>query len=260
MYKITLEHITHSYGDKEVLQDLSCSFEQGKITCLLGPSGCGKTTVLRLVAGLEKPEKGVVKINETVVSENGTILIPPHQRKIGFVFQDLALWPHFTVYDNIAFGLKENLPGHAFAGLRKVNRQAGKEKKIKEKVAELLDLFGISDKAPKYPHQLSGGQKQMVAIARSLAMQPEILLMDEPLANIDTHLKENILNHLLEIQKQQKFTMLYVTHDHREAMDTGDEIIVMNAGKIEAAGSKEAVSRSSSEFVRSFIKMKKNKS
>ncbi|MEZ5042131.1 MAG: ABC transporter ATP-binding protein [Saprospiraceae bacterium] len=238
MYKITLEHITHSYGDKEVLQDLSCSFEQGKITCLLGPSGCGKTTVLRLVAGLEKPENGVVKINGTVVSYNGTILIPPHQRKIGFVFQDLALWPHFTVYDNIAFGLKEK-----------------KGKNIKEKVAELLDLFGISDKAPKYPHQLSGGQKQMVAIARSMAMQPEILLMDEPLANIDTHLKENILNHLLKIQKQQKFTILYVTHDHREAMNTGDEIIVMNAGKIEAAGSKEAVSCSSSEFVRSFIKI-----
>lgn len=237
MYKITLEHITHSYGDKGVLQDFSFSFEQGKIICLLGPSGCGKTTVLRLVAGFEKPAKGVIKINETVVSENGAILIPPHQRKIGFVFQDLALWPHFTVYDNIAFGLKEK-----------------KEKNIKEKVAELLDLFGISDKAPKYPHQLSGGQKQMVAIARSLAMQPEILLMDEPLANIDSHLKENILNHLLKIHQQQKFTMLYVTHDHREAMNTGDEMIIMNAGKIEAAGSKEEISHSPSGFVRSFIK------
>ncbi|GAA5042486.1 hypothetical protein GCM10011506_45030 [Marivirga lumbricoides] len=237
MYKITLEHIMHSYEDKEVLQDFSFSFEQGKRTCLLGPSGCGKTTVLRLVAGLEKPAKGVIKISETVVSENGAILIPPHQRKIGFVFQDLALWPHFTVYDNIAFGLKEN-----------------KEKNVKGKVAELLDLFGISDKAPKYPHQLSGGQKQMVAIARSLAMQPEILLMDEPLANIDAHLKERILQHMKDIQRQQQFTMLYVTHDQKEAMNTGDYIVVMNAGKIEAAGSKEEISHSSSRFVRSFIK------
>lgn len=182
MYKITFEHITHSYGDKEVLQDFLFSFQQGKITCLLGPSGCGKTTVLRLVAGLETPSNGVIKINEVVVSKNGVILLPPHQRKIGFVFQDLALWPHFTVFDNIAFGLKEK-----------------KEKNVKGKVVELLDLIGISDKAGKYPHQLSGGQKQMVAIARSLAMKPEILLMDEPLANIDIQLKENILTHLLEI-------------------------------------------------------------
>lgn len=232
MYKITLEHITHSYGDKEVLQDFSFSFQKGKIACLLGPSGCGKTTVLRLIAGLETPSNGVIKINEEVVSKNGVILLPPHQRKIGFVFQDLALWPHFTVFDNIAFGLKEK-----------------KENNIKGKVTELLDLFGISDKAGKYPHQLSGGQKQMVAIARSLAMKPEILLMDEPLANIDIQLKENILNHLLEIHQQQKFTMLYVTHDHREALKTGDEIIIMNAGKIETAGTKEEIRKSENSFI-----------
>lgn len=232
MYKITLEHITHSYGDKEVLQDFSFSFQHEKITCLLGPSGCGKTTVLRLIAGLETPSMGEIKINGAVVSKNGEILLPPHQRKIGFVFQDLALWPHFTVYDNIAFGLKEK-----------------KEKNVKGKVVELLDLFGINDKAPKYPHQLSGGQKQMVAIARSLAMKPEILLMDEPLANIDIQLKENILNHLLEIHQQQKFTMLYVTHDHREALKTGDEIIIMNAGKIETAGTKEEIRNSANSFI-----------
>ncbi len=232
MYKITLENITHSYGDKEVLQNFSFSFQQGKITCLLGPSGCGKTTVLRLVAGLEKPSAGMVKINGSVVSKNGEILLPPHQRKIGFVFQDLALWPHFTVFDNIAFALKEK-----------------KEDNIKDKVTELLDLFGISNKAPKYPHQLSGGQKQMVAIARSLIMKPEILLMDEPMANIDIQLKENILNHLLKIHQQQKFTMLYVTHDHREALKTGDEIIIMNTGKIETAGTKEEIRNSTNSFL-----------
>ena len=237
MPKIILEHITHHYGEKEVLKDISFSFEQGLTTCLLGPSGCGKTTILRLIAGLERPSDGLVKINGTTVSENGSILVLPHQRKIGFIFQDLALWPHFTVYDNIAFGLKEK-----------------KEQNIKSKVSDLLDLFGISDKERKYPHQLSGGQKQMVAIARSLALQPEILLMDEPLANIDTQLKENILQHLKAIQLQQGFTMLHVTHDHREAMSIGDYILIINAGKIEAAGTKEKIESSSSQFVKSFLK------
>ena len=206
MPEITLEHITHHYGDKEVLKDFSFSFVQGKTTCLLGPSGCGKTTVLRLISGLETPVSG-------------------------------SLWPHFTVYDNIAFGLKEK-----------------RERNIKEKVSDILDLFGISDKAQKYPHQLSGGQKQMVAIARSLVLQPQVLLMDEPLANIDTHLKEDILGHLKTVQKQQLFAMLYVTHDHKEAFHTGDHILVMNAGKIEAAGTKEEICNSTSNYVKSFLK------
>lgn len=236
MPKITLEHISHHYGEKEVLKGFSFSFERGKTTCLLGPSGCGKTTVLRLIAGLEKPSSGLVKINGTTVSDKGKILVPPHQRHIGFVFQDLALWPHFTVYDNIAFGLKEK-----------------KEKNIKRKVTDLLDLFGIGDKEKKYPHQLSGGQKQMVAIARSLALQPEILLMDEPLANIDTHLKKSILKHLKVLQQKHRFTMLYITHDHHEAMTTGDHILIMNSGKIEAAGTNEEISASSSQFVKSFL-------
>ena len=237
MPEIILEHITHCYGDKEVLNDFTYSFEQGKTTCLIGPSGCGKTTVLRVIAGLETPSSGVIKIDRVKVSEKGSILIPPHQRQVGFVFQDLALWPHFSVYKNIAFALADK-----------------KDTNIKNKVFEWLELFGISDKAKKYPHQLSGGQKQMVAIARSLILQPKILLMDEPLANIDTHLKERLLLHLKDIQRQQQFTMLYVTHDHKEAMNTGDCLVVMNAGRIEADGSKEEVSLSSSEFVKSFLK------
>lgn len=237
MYKIILEHIAHSYGDKEILVDFSFSFEKGRTTCLVGPSGCGKTTVLRLIAGLERPSGGVVKTDETRLSGDGIIIVPPHKRKIGFVFQDLALWPHFTVYENIAFGLREK-----------------KEPNIKEKVAESLDLFGIQDKAEKYPHQLSGGQKQMVAIARSLALQPEILLMDEPLTNIDAHLKETILQHLKSLQQQKHFTMVYVTHDDREAISAGDFIVFMNAGKIEAAGPKDEIVRSSAEIVKSFLK------
>lgn len=236
MYKITLEHIAHYYGDKETLKDFSISFEQGKTTCLLGPSGCGKTTLLRLIAGLEKPSDGIVKIGGVIVSRKKETIIPPHKRKIGFIFQDLALWPHFNVYENIAFGLKEK-----------------KEKNIKSKVAGMLDLFGIGDKITKYPHELSGGQKQMVALARSLALQPEILLMDEPLANIDTHLKENILQHLKTIQREKQFTLLYVTHDHREAMKIADYIIVMDMGRIVAAGTKEEILDSSMDFVKSFL-------
>lgn len=236
MHRITLEHIVHYYGDKKTLNDFSFSFERGKTTCLLGPSGCGKTTLLRLIAGLEEPSDGTVKIEGAIVSRKREVIVPPHKRKIGFIFQDLALWPHFNVYENIAFGLKEK-----------------KEKNIKSKVAGLLDLFGIGDKTTKYPHELSGGQKQMVAVARSLALQPEILLMDEPLANIDTHLKENILQHLKTIQREKQFTLLYVTHDHREAMKIADYIIVMDRGRIVAAGTKEEILDSSMDFVKSFL-------
>ena len=237
MHKISLEQITHRYGDQKVLDSFSCSFEEAKTICLIGPSGCGKTTILRLIAGLESPQKGIIKIDETVVTENEKILLPPHKRKIGFVFQDLALWPHFTVYRNIAFGLKER-----------------KEEKVSHQVSQILDLFGIADKAKKYPHQLSGGQNQMVAIARSLVHQPEIFLMDEPLANIDVMVKENILSHINQLQEQLGFTMLYVTHDHQEAMQAGDKIMVMNEGVVEAAGTKEEIRNSTNHFVRSFIK------
>lgn len=236
MHKITLKNIMHSYGDKEVLKDFSFSFEQGKTTYLIGPSGCGKTTILRLISGLETPSLGTIKIDGKIVSVKGKIEVLPHNRKIGFVFQDLALWPHFTVYNNIAFGLKER-----------------KEKAIKEKVSEMLALFGIEDKAKKYPHQLSGGQKQMVAIARSLVLKPDILLMDEPLANIDIRLKENILQHLKNLQKQLHFTMLYVTHEHSETINSEDCILIMNDGKIEATGSKEEIKHSQNKFIKSFI-------
>jgi len=238
MYKISLEHITHSYGDKKVLDNFSFSFEEAKTTCMIGPSGCGKTTILRLIAGLEVPQKGIIGIDDSVATENQKIHLPPHKRRIGFVFQDLALWPHFTVFRNIAFGVK--------------NR---KEEKASRQVDQILDLFGLADKAKKYPHQLSGGQKQMVAIARSLVHQPEIFLMDEPLANIDVMVKENILAHINQLQQQLGFTMLYVTHDHQEAMQTGDTIVVMNEGVIEASGTREQLANSTKQFIRSFLKL-----
>ena len=236
MHHIELNHISHNYQDKKVLSDFSVLFGKGKTTCLIGPTGCGKTTLLRLIAGLEIPSAGIIKVNNKIVSEGGNIIVPPHKRNTGFVFQDLALWPHFTVKDNIAFGLR-----------------AKKEKNISNRIGELLDLFHISDKINKYPHQLSGGQKQMVAIVRSIVLQPDILLMDEPLANIDTLVKQDILEHVKELQHRLNFTMLYVTHNHREAFHTGDTIVVLNEGRILSEGTKDEIINSSDTFITSFL-------
>lgn len=237
MGNIQLNHIEHAYGQLPVLKDFTHTFDGEKITCILGPSGCGKTTVLRLIAGLEAPSNGNIVINDETVTENGKILVPPYKRKTGFIFQDLALWPHFTVYQNVAFGLKEH-----------------KAKNEEQKVKEMLDLFNLSSQQKKYPHQLSGGQKQMVAIARSLVLRPQALLMDEPLANIDVQVKNRILEHLLSIHQANPFTIIYVTHDHKEALDIGNSIVVMNQGNIIASGNSEEIRHSQHIFLKSFIK------
>ena len=236
MPAIKLNDITHAYGDNTVLQGLNLSIEDGTLTCLLGGSGCGKTTILRLIAGLETPLSGAISLDGHSVTENGRILIPPHRRGVGFIFQDLALWPHFTVYKNIAFGLEER-----------------KEPDVKQTVYEMLDFFGLRDHALKYPHQLSGGQKQLVAISRSLVLRPKVLLMDEPLANLDVKLKRKILEHIGNLKQQFDLTIVYVTHDHREAFAIADEVVVLNAGKIEDAGTVAAIKNSKNEFVRYFL-------
>jgi len=233
---IKLENISYSYGTTDVLQNFNLEFEANNLTCLLGDSGCGKTTILRLIAGLEIPQKGNIIIDNKIVTETGKSIISPEKREIGFVFQDLGLWPHFTVYKNIAFGLEEQ-----------------KAKDIKIKVSEILEFFGIENQAGKYPHQLSGGQKQLVAIARSLVLKPKILLMDEPLANLDVKLKHKILSYIKNIKEQFKITILYVTHDHKEAFAISDKIIVLNKGKIEAQGNVEEIKSSDNEFVKYFL-------
>ncbi|CAG5074495.1 Putative 2-aminoethylphosphonate import ATP-binding protein PhnT [Dyadobacter sp. CECT 9623] len=237
MSDIQLSHIDHAYGGQTVLRDFTHTFAGGKITCILGPSGCGKTTVLRLIAGLEAPGNGSIVVNDERVTENGKILVPAYKRRTGFIFQDLALWPHFTVYQNVAFGLNEH---HA--------------KNVGQKVKDMLDLFNLSNEQKKYPHQLSGGQKQMVAIARSLVLRPQALLMDEPLANIDIQVKSRILEHLLSIHQADPFTIIYVTHDHKEALDIGNSIVVMNQGNIIASGNSEEIIHSQHIFLKSFIK------
>lgn len=233
---INLKNITHSYNDKSVLQGLSLNFKANSVTCLLGDSGCGKTTILRLIAGLETPQNGQIIIEDKVVTNNDQIIIPPHKRNTGFIFQELALWPHFTVFKNIAFGLESR-----------------KERNITKTVTDILDFFGIQDHAYKYPHQLSGGQKQLVAIARSLVLKPKILLMDEPLASLDVKLKRKILDHIKNIVRKFDITIVYVTHNHKEAFELANNIVVLNDGKIEEIGEPKQIKESQNSFVKSFI-------
>jgi len=233
---IELKNISHSYQTKEILSNFYLSVEANKTTCLLGSSGCGKTTILRLIAGLEKPQKGSIIIDNQEVTKGSCLIKTPDKREIGFVFQDLALWPHFTVFKNIAFGLSEN-----------------KIPNIDEKVNSILEFFNLHEHSNKYPHQLSGGQQQLVAIARSLVMNPKILLMDEPLANLDVKLKRKILNYINEIKSKYKITIVYVTHDHKEAFSISDQIVVLNNGNIEDNGSINDIKNSNNEYVQSFI-------
>lgn len=240
---IKLKNITHSYGSKPTLKDLSLDIISSQLTCLLGSSGCGKTTILRLIAGFESADAGRITIDNRIVTEGKQVLVPPHERNLGFVFQDLALWPHFTVYKNIAFGLNE----------RKSSNLQGNKDNVKDIVFEMLDFFNLQEQAKKFPHQLSGGQKQLVAISRSLVLQPKILLMDEPLANLDVKLKRKILELIKNLKKKFDLTIIYVTHDHREAFAIADKIIVLNEGKIEETGTVEQIKDSKNEFVRYFL-------
>jgi len=235
---IKLNKITHSYGDKSVLQDLSLNIEDNQLTCLLGGSGSGKTTILRLIAGLVIPNKGQIIIQDKTVTDKQKIIIPPYKRNLGYIFQDLALWPHFTVYKNIAFGLTER-----------------KKKNVKDTVFEMLDFFGLQEHSEKYPHQLSGGQQQLIAISRSLVLKPKILLMDEPLANLDVKLKRKMWEHIKNLKQNFNLTIIYVTHDHKEALTLADTIVVLNDGKVEETGNVEQINKSKNEYVQYFIEI-----
>jgi thiamine transport system ATP-binding protein len=190
--------------------------KQGEFLTLLGPSGCGKTTTLRIIAGFEKPDKGRVYFDDTVVND-----VPPYERNIGIVFQDYALFPHMTVYDNISFGLK----------LRKLPKE-----EIKKRVSWALELVGLKGFEDRYPEQLSGGQQQRVALARALVIEPQLLLLDEPLSNLDAKIRERLRGEVKRIQKELGITTIYVTHDQEEAMAISDRIAVMSVGRIEQVG------------------------
>lgn len=238
---IELKNISKYFDDFKALDGVSFQVMPGECFALLGPSGCGKTTTLRLIAGLEEPSLGEIFINSTLVCGPKNI-VPPHQRQVGMVFQDLALWPHMTVKENIAFGLKG----------KKLKRLD-----IDETVKDILKTVSLNGQGVLYPHTLSGGERQRVALARAIVSRPKILLFDEPLSSLDPLLKNEIQELLIQIKQQYNTTLIYVTHDQREAAVVADRIAVMNAGRIEQIGTKEELeSKPKTEFVKRFIGVK----
>ncbi len=216
MPDIVLKNITKRFGNTIAVKDLNLKIEDKDFVVLLGPSGCGKTTTLRMIAGLETPTEGEIYIgNRIVFSSQRGIDISPDKRDIGFLFQNYALWPHMTVYQNIAFGL-ENLKW--------------KREEIKKRVQELAYLLKIEGLLDRYPSELSGGQQQRVAIARTLAPKPKVLLMDEPLSNLDAKLRTEMRSELKRLHKEIDSTFIYVTHDQLEAMTLATKISLMNEG------------------------------
>lgn len=231
---LEFDHITKKYGNLTAVNDTSLSIDKGEFFSLLGPSGCGKTTLLRILAGFERPDHGKIFLNGQDIT-----WLPPNQRQVNMIFQNYALFPHLTLWENIAFGLKV----------------AGKPAKlIKKEVASMLYLIQMEEYADKKPHQISGGQKQRVAIARALIKKPQVLLLDEPLAALDLKLRQHMLMELDLIHDQVGITFLYVTHDQGEAMSLSDRMAVMNNGKIEQLGTPTQIYEAPQNgFVAAFI-------
>ncbi len=218
MQGLHVHGVHHAYDGVEVLDNVSLTVPAGELVCLLGPSGCGKTTLLRLAAGLEKLQKGQITIAEKVVAEPGRQLAPEH-RRVGYMFQDYALFPHLTILDNVTFGL-----------FRRPRPEA------RQRALEMLDQVGMRDQAEKHPHMLSGGQQQRVALARVLAPEPRLVLLDEPFSGLDTNMRARIREETLSVLRQSGVATLMVTHDPEEAMFMADRIAVMRASRIEQVG------------------------
>ncbi|MFB6299327.1 MAG: ABC transporter ATP-binding protein [Halobacteriales archaeon] len=235
---LELNAVSREYGTETAVRDLSISIRDGEILTLLGPSGCGKTTTLRLMAGLERPTTGTIELDgETVSTPESGAFVKPENRDIGIVFQDFALFPHLTVAENIAFGLTD-----------------ATEAKTNARVDELLDLVGLENYHERMPGQLSGGEQQRVALARSLAPEPAILLLDEPFSNLDVRLRVEMREEVRRILKEAGVTAVSVTHDQEEALSISDRVAVMNDGHIEQVGRPEAVfEHPESRFVASFL-------
>ncbi|GAB4228367.1 MAG: ABC transporter ATP-binding protein [Kiloniellaceae bacterium] len=231
---VALRNVVKRYGSFTAVEPMDLDVEPGAFVTLLGPSGCGKTTTLRMVAGLAAPSVGDILIKGARVNA-----VPIHKRNLGIVFQNYALFPHKTIFDNVAFGLK----------YRKVPKA-----EIAERVARALDLVQLPQMAERFPNQLSGGQQQRIALARAIVVEPDVLLLDEPLSALDANLREDMRVELKKIQHQLGITTIFVTHDQSEALAMSDKIVVMNKGRIEQAGSpQEVYTRPRSEFVARFL-------
>jgi len=231
---IDIEGINLSYGSTHVLKDVDLAISPGEFFAFLGPSGCGKTTLLRLIAGFAQAQTGRVKLDGQDVAG-----LPPWKRDVGMVFQSYALWPHMTVAQNVAFGLEERRRPRA---------------EIDARVAKALELVGLSDYAQRRPAQLSGGQQQRVALARTIAIEPKVLLLDEPLSNLDARMRVSVRRELRALQQRLGLTTIFVTHDQEEANTISDRIAVMNAGTIQQVGTPmELYERPANLFVASFL-------
>ncbi len=217
MSYIEVDRVSKSFGERVAINKLSLRIERSERLVLFGPSGCGKTTVLRLIAGLEIPDQGSIRIDDRLVASSGKNLVPPEKRDLGMVFQDLALWPHMTVQQNLMFGLSaRGVPkGEAYVRVR-----------------EMLQRVGLENRIDAKPHQLSGGEQQRVALARALVSRPSILLMDEPFSSLDDERKRTIASDLLGLQSQFGFTLIYVTHDQAETDLLGSRVCRMRDGHV----------------------------
>src|SRR5579859_7684153 len=213
MATLSVVELRKQFGKVQAVDGVNFRVENGEFLCILGPSGCGKSTVLRMVGGFEEPTSGDIRIDDA-----SAVQLPANRRPTAMVFQKYTLWPHMRVYDNIAFGLK----------LRKLPSA-----EIKRKIQESLDLVGMSDYGQRYPAQLSGGQQQRVALARAIVLEPKVLLLDEPLSNLDTKLRVEVREEIREIQRRVGITTIFVTHDQDEAMSISDRVAVMAEGRLE---------------------------
>ena len=225
MSTVTIKNLTKSYGVVTVLKEFNEVFQEGEFVTLLGPSGCGKTTMLRMIAGFEVPTTGEIWIDDRLVS-GGKTFIPPEKRDIGMVFQSYAVWPHMTVFNNVAYPLQ-------------IKHVAKAE--IARRVARILEVVHLSQYQDRLPNQLSGGQQQRVALARALLAEPKLLLLDEPLSNLDAKLRESMRFEIKEITKALGITVVYVTHDQTEAMAMSDRIFLINNGVIQQSGSPDEI-------------------
>ncbi len=235
---ISLQQISKRFGQQQVLSEVSLDFAPGKLTALLGPSGCGKTTLLRIIAGLEQADSGQLILDGVNSADRQA-----RQRHVGFVFQHYALFRHMTVFENIAFGLR----------VRK-RRERPTEHAIHLRVQQLLELVQLGGYADRYPDQLSGGQRQRIALARALAVEPRILLLDEPFGALDAQVRKDLRIWLRQLQHELKVTTLFVTHDQEEALEVADDVVIMHQGQVEQRGSPEAVYEApASPFVYRFL-------
>ena len=224
--EIRLIQVSKRFGGRQVIAPLTLTVSSGSFTTLLGPSGCGKTTLLRMIAGLETPDEGEIWLDgRCVFSAGDGVNLPPEKRALGFVFQDFALWPHMTVYENVAFGL----------------RARRETQNLKEQVMQALRTVRLCDLDARYPHQLSGGQQQRVAFARAIAVKPQCILFDEPLSALDALLREEMRHELKELTAQLGITSVFVTHDQTEAMSMSDRIAVLREGRVAQYDTPEAI-------------------